>query len=34
MMHEIGISQVDELYRDIPEKYLLKKKLDLPEKGL
>jgi glycine dehydrogenase subunit 1 len=22
------------LYRDIPEKYLLKKKLDLPEKGL
>jgi glycine dehydrogenase subunit 1 len=34
MMREIGIKQIDELYKDIPEKFLLKKKLDLPERGL
>lgn len=34
MMLEIGIKQIDELYKDIPEKFLLKKKLDLPETGL
>ena len=34
MMREIGISQIDDLYKDIPTKYLLKKKLDLPEAGL
>lgn len=33
-MREIGINQIDELYRDIPKKYLLKKKLDIPERGL
>jgi len=34
MMREIGIKQIDELYKDIPAKFLLKKKLDLPETGL
>lgn len=34
MMREIGVKQIDELYKDIPEKFLLKKKLDLPETGL
>lgn len=34
MMREIGIKSIDELYGDVPEKYLLKKKLDIPEKGL
>lgn len=31
MMREIGIKNIDELYADIPEKYLLKKPLNLPE---
>jgi len=31
MMREIGIRTIDELYADIPEKYVLKKPLDLPE---
>jgi glycine dehydrogenase subunit 1 len=34
MMREIGIHDISELYKDIPEKFRLKKKLDLPEKGL
>ena len=29
-MQELGIQNVDELYRDIPEKFLLKRKLNLP----
>jgi len=31
MMREIGIKNLDELYADIPEKYRLKKPLNLPE---
>jgi glycine dehydrogenase subunit 1 len=31
MMREIGINSIDELYADIPEKYFLKKPLNLPE---
>ena len=31
MMQEIGIKSIDELYADIPEKYLLKKPLNIPE---
>lgn len=31
MMQEIGIKNIDELYVDIPEKYRLKKPLNLPE---
>jgi len=31
MMQEIGIKNIDELYGDIPEKYRLKKPLNLPE---
>jgi glycine dehydrogenase subunit 1 len=34
MMRELGISSIDELYADLPEKYRLKKKLNLPEKAL
>ena len=34
MMREIGIKNIEELYADIPEKYRLKKPLNLPEKGL
>jgi glycine dehydrogenase subunit 1 len=34
MMREIGIRDISELYKDIPDKLVLKKKLDLPEKGL
>jgi glycine dehydrogenase subunit 1 len=34
MMREIGIRNIEELYADIPEKYRLKRSLDLPEKGL
>jgi glycine dehydrogenase subunit 1 len=30
MMQQIGIKSIDELYADIPEKYLLKKPLNLP----
>ena len=33
-MWEIGIRDIEELYRDIPEKYRLKKPLNIPEKGL
>ena len=33
-MREIGIRDISELYKDIPEKFLLKKKLNLPESGL
>jgi len=33
MMREIGIKSIDELYADIPEKYLLKKPLNLPKKN-
>ena len=32
-MQELGIQTIDELYKDIPEKFLLKRKLNLP-KGL
>jgi len=31
MMQEIGIEKIEELYADIPEKYRLKKPLNLPE---
>jgi glycine dehydrogenase subunit 1 len=31
MMREIGVKNVDELYADIPEKYRLKKPLNIPE---
>jgi glycine dehydrogenase subunit 1 len=31
LMREIGIKTIEELYADIPEKYLLKKPLNLPE---
>lgn len=31
MMQEIGIKSINELYVDVPEKYLLKKPLNLPE---
>jgi len=31
MMKEIGIEDIEELYADIPEKYKLKRKLNLPE---
>ncbi|MEM1552788.1 MAG: aminomethyl-transferring glycine dehydrogenase subunit GcvPA [Candidatus Bathyarchaeia archaeon] len=31
LMKEIGIKNIEELYADIPEKYLLKKPLNLPE---
>ncbi|MCJ7422862.1 aminomethyl-transferring glycine dehydrogenase subunit GcvPA [Candidatus Bathyarchaeota archaeon] len=31
MLHEIGIENIDELYADIPKKYLLKKPLNLPK---
>jgi len=34
MMLELGIKSIDELYADVPEKYRLKKKLNLPEKPL
>jgi glycine dehydrogenase subunit 1 len=34
MMREIGIKSIEELYADIPEKYRLKKLLNLPESGL
>lgn len=34
MMREVGVENVDQLYEDIPEKYLLEKKLNLPEKGM
>ncbi|HVP17094.1 MAG TPA: aminomethyl-transferring glycine dehydrogenase subunit GcvPA [candidate division Zixibacteria bacterium] len=34
MMHELGIKSIDELYADVPEKYRLKKELNLPEKPL
>ena len=30
-MQELGIQSVDELYKDIPEKFLLKRKLNLPD---
>ncbi|RLI20321.1 aminomethyl-transferring glycine dehydrogenase subunit GcvPA [Candidatus Bathyarchaeota archaeon] len=31
MMNEIGIKSIEELYSDVPEKFRLRKKLDLPE---
>jgi glycine dehydrogenase subunit 1 len=34
IMHEIGISSIEELYKDVPEKFVVKKKLNIPEKGL
>jgi glycine dehydrogenase subunit 1 len=34
MMREIGVKNVDELFKDIPEKLLLKKPLNLPERSL
>ena len=34
MMRELGIKSIDELYADVPEKYRLKKALNLPEKAL
>jgi len=33
-MQETGIKDIEELYADIPEKYRLKKSLDIPEHGL
>lgn len=33
-MREIGVKSIDELYADIPEKYRLKKPLNLPAKAL
>ena len=30
-MQELGIQSIDELYKDIPEKFLLKRKLSLPD---
>jgi len=34
MMQEIGIKSIEELYADIPQKYRLKKQLNLPKQGL
>ena len=34
MMREIGVKNIDELYRDIPDKFALKRKLDIPQHGL
>lgn len=34
MMREIGIEDIAELYKDIPKKYLLEKKLEIPGNGL
>jgi glycine dehydrogenase subunit 1 len=34
MMQELGIESVDELYADVPQKYRLKKTLNLPERAL
>ena len=34
MMREIGVSSIDELYQDVPEKFFAKNKLAIPEKGL
>jgi glycine dehydrogenase subunit 1 len=34
MMREIGIRSIEELFSDIPEKFRLKRKLNVPEKGL
>jgi glycine dehydrogenase subunit 1 len=34
MMRELGIRSIDELYSDVPDKYRLKKKLNLPQKPL
>jgi len=31
MLEEIGVEHIDELYRDIPENYMLNKPLDIPE---
>ena len=33
-MREIGIRSIEELFSDIPEKFRLKRKLNVPEKGL
>jgi len=33
-MHELGIQTVEELYKDIPEKFLLKRELNLPKQGV
>jgi glycine dehydrogenase subunit 1 len=34
MMRELGIGGIDELYADVPQKYRLKKTLNLPERAL
>ncbi|MEM3642151.1 MAG: aminomethyl-transferring glycine dehydrogenase, partial [Candidatus Bathyarchaeia archaeon] len=34
MMREIGIKSIDELYADIPEKYKLKKPLNIPQSAI
>ncbi len=34
MMKEIGVKNISDLYSDVPEKYFLKKKLNLPEQPL
>jgi glycine dehydrogenase subunit 1 len=34
MMRELGIEGIDELYSDVPQKYRLKKTLNLPERAL
>ena len=33
-MREIGIGNIDELYKDVPKKYLLEKELEIPRSGL
>lgn len=33
-MREIGIKNINELYSDVPEKYLLGKELEIPQRGL
>lgn len=33
MMRELGIDSIDELYEDVPEKYRLKKPLNLPQRA-
>ena len=30
MMKEMGISEIEELYSDVPKQFLLKRKLDVP----
>jgi glycine dehydrogenase subunit 1 len=34
MMREIGVKSIDELYKDVPDRCLLKRKIDIPQNGL